>query len=176
MPIQALYEQHGKAIYNTLLRMLRNHADAEELLQETFLRLWERKDNCLENLKPLAFTIAMNLARSKLRYSKIRTFFGLEGVLTEDLDPHADLEQRQHLRIIEIAFSKLKAKHREILILARFSGLSYDELAQSLKIAAGTLASRLNQSRSNLKHEMEQAGWKEGSALDVLKKGVSHGL
>ncbi|MEC9397639.1 MAG: sigma-70 family RNA polymerase sigma factor, partial [Myxococcota bacterium] len=77
--LELLYRKLEKPLYNVVYRWVWDGAEARDILQETFLRLWKMQARVRpETVEPLAYKIALNLARKRLRRKKILSWVGLE--------------------------------------------------------------------------------------------------
>lgn len=159
----AAYE---KQIYNYCLRQTRNAEDAEDLTQEVFLRAWRGLPNFAGRctLRTWLYQIAVNtcvdLARKKARRPvtvplTVETD-GEEQVReipdTENA-PETILSGKMTRESIRKGLEALGEEQRRIVILRDISGLSYQEIADTLGITEGTVKSRLSRARGKL------AGW-----------------
>ncbi|MBI4240074.1 MAG: sigma-70 family RNA polymerase sigma factor [Candidatus Rokubacteria bacterium] len=133
---QALYDRHHRGVFNFLLRSLGDSQIAEDLLQETFLRVFTHR----EEYRPTAafrtwlFTIARNLLVDQLRQrSGSRELADGEPVeLVEDpgATPLQQAEAQELGEWLQAAVLKLSPSQREVLLLSRFAGLSHEEIAR----------------------------------------------
>lgn len=142
-----LYDRFSRVVYSVIFRIVRNASVAEELAQESFLRVWNRAgamDSSKGRLSPWILTIARNRAIDYLRSSagqQQATTFELESSERLTLFVHTEdrmLDQEQARRI-RAAFQKLNANQRQVLELAYFEGLSQTEMAERLGQPLGTI-------------------------------------
>ena len=155
----AVYEQLRTPIFSFLLRLTNDRAVAEELLQETFLRLARSASRLRQdsNLKAWLFTVARNLARDHLRRSRL-DFERLRDLALWPSEPEpsasrsalAVVEARDTTHRVERAIATLKPKYREVLLLVAVAGLEPAEAAQVLGIRPTTLRQRLARARRQL--------------------------
>ena len=139
---KALVERHSAEIYAYLWRLLRDPEQAADALQDTYLRALRAFPRLKhhEHLRAWLYTIATNRARSLVRQRARHEL--RQQVMTEDLaDPQASVGQRvmdrESRRRVRAAVERLPSKQREALILRRYQGLSYAEIAA---IGGGTPA------------------------------------
>jgi len=133
---QALYERHRRSVFNFLLRSLGDRRTAEDLLQETFLRVFAHR----EEYRPTAafrtwlFTIARNLLIDQLRQQSRSQEIGdeapLEAVEAPGATPLQQAEARELGEWLQAAVSRLSPSQREVLLLSRFAGLSHEEISR----------------------------------------------
>ena len=131
---QNLYERHHRSLFTFLLRLLADRPTAEDLLQETFLRVYLHR----ETYRPTAafrtwlFTIARNLAFDHLRRG------GIAWENPADKDQFAEIPDAspsplRHVEAaeqLEDALRQLPPGQREVLLLSRYAGLSHAEIVQ----------------------------------------------
>ncbi|NQT35190.1 sigma-70 family RNA polymerase sigma factor [bacterium] len=159
-------------LYNFIYRMIGNAATSEDLLQETFIRLWMNRDRYREiaRFSTWLYTVAANLARSELRRRKIRRWFPLSSgggysddsneertfdLPDESADPERDYERRNIARRVEEEIQKIPLVFREVIILRDLQELSYEEISSILKIPLGTVKSRINRARLQLQKKLK---------------------
>lgn len=130
---QALYDRHSRAVFNFLLRLTGDRQIAEDLLQETFLRVFSHR----EDYRPTAafrtwlFTIARNLAIDQLRQrSGSEELETAERVVDPGATPLQQAEAQELSDRLQAAVLRLPPSQREVLLLSRFAGLSHEEIAQ----------------------------------------------
>jgi RNA polymerase sigma-70 factor (ECF subfamily) len=139
---------------NFALRLTRNSADADDLVQSTCLRALEKADLFEDESNLFSWTSKMmfNLFVSGYRRrEKFETDVGYESYL-EACITQPDQELAAELANIKRAMLNLSASHREILQLICIDGLRYDEVALKLVIPIGTVRSRLSRARTQIQH------------------------
>ncbi len=158
--LEALYTRLEKPIYNVLYRRVWNRETARDLVQETFVRLWKmRRKIDIETIEPLAYTIALNLVKSKLRRRKILGWVPFDAVSRAVADP-VDTERefsrgQEHGRLREAVLA-LPDDLRDVILLCEFSGMAYGEIGKALSIPEGTVGSRRNRALKQLKVDLER--------------------
>jgi RNA polymerase sigma-70 factor (ECF subfamily) len=159
-----LVRRYQDRLHPTLLRLTGRAEDAEDLLQETFLRAFAKLNRFHgdSSFYTWIYRIAVNLALSDRRGR--RTTLPLsQGAGGEPLDPADDLSQTDPgLRLeqaerddrIQDALNALAPDHRAVVILKDFDGLRYEEIAEIVGIPVGTVRSRLHRARSELRERL----------------------
>lgn len=155
-----IVDRYRSKLYGFLRRMVSDSTDAEDLLQQTFFRVYKKSlDHCrIESFSSWIFTVAANLARDELR-RRSRTgkrTFTLDNGYAEtiadrkatavDNAAHSELRER-----IDWAVGCLDERYRAVFVLRDIEGLSYEEIARVLRIRIGTVKSRLNRARLKLR-------------------------
>jgi len=144
----ALYDRHASAAYGLALRMLRDQATAEEVVQDAFLALWRRADVYQPertSLRTWLLTIVRNRAVDRLRRrvgagSAVPLDDGPELVAASDT--WLAVTEGVRAAAVRRAITELPATQRQILEWAYFAGLSQREIAVRTGLALGTVKSR----------------------------------
>lgn len=127
-------------------------ADADDLLQETVLKLLSKPPASDVPLQRWAFTVCRNLWIDQYRAGRSRQL--ATDALAYQHETYSDGErtilQQLQLDEVNLAMNKLPAEQREVLALVAVQGLSYREAAEALDVPAGTIMSRLARARSAL--------------------------
>jgi RNA polymerase sigma-70 factor (ECF subfamily) len=143
---EALYLRLEKPVFNVVYRWLWNTEEARDVTQEAFMKVWDaRKRVLLATVEPLVFRSALNLAANRLRGRKLRRFFTLDSAEHEvdvKQDPHATLELQQRRAAVRKAIEALPEKLKSVVVLCELSGLSTQQIADTLEIPSGTVSSR----------------------------------
>jgi RNA polymerase sigma-70 factor (ECF subfamily) len=153
-----LVDAHAAEIYRYLWRMLRNEQDAEDCLQDAFLKAYLAYGRLDEsaNYRAWLYRIAGNTARTRLR-GRLRT--GI--LLTEDLaDSGLPIEQQaqnqEQLEAVKDAIEALPYKQRESLILRKYQELSYEEISTILDTSVEGARANVYQGLSKLRAQFER--------------------
>ena len=168
-PIAELYERYARRVYALGVRLLADGTLAEELVQETFVRLWQsagrydaRRGSVRTWLWMLARRTAIDLQRrAAARPQAMAHAAGAEG---ETSDPVGRLvsDDQVDRAIVQLdvrdALERLNPKHREVLALGYDEGLSQPEIAARLEIPLGTVKTRTYHALRALKDGLEEGG------------------
>lgn len=157
MAFEMMMNRYKGPIFGFILRQVGDRAKAEDLFQETFLRVFNRIDSCKkpDSLKPWAFTIASNLCRNETRRQQVRrgeqVREQMNGHAGAGPDPEGSAMASETRRKIEGALQELPDAQREVFILYHYTRLSYDEIAEALEVPVGTVKSRMNAALTRLR-------------------------
>jgi RNA polymerase sigma-70 factor, ECF subfamily len=157
-----LYDRFGKVAFAVIVRIVRNAGVAEDLLQETFLKVWNRVegfDDARPSLGPWVLTIARNRAIDYLRSTDAKmaqNSCDLEKLERPKFftDFEANYMSDDRIRIIRQAFTKLTENQRKVLELAYFEGLSQSEMAVRLAEPLGTVKTWVRTALQLLRQEL----------------------
>ena len=154
-----LVKRYERELYNFLLRFVGRGSTAEDIFQETFLQVHISIETFQSNrrFRPWLYTIASNKARDYLRNQARRPTVQISGadddddtgnlwdyLKTEEITAEDILMKKQQKELVRRVIDQLPENLRQILILAYFSQLSYQEMADVLEIPLGTVKSRLH--------------------------------
>jgi RNA polymerase sigma-70 factor (ECF subfamily) len=153
-----LYEQTYQSIYVYLLSIVQNKEEAEDLLQETFIRVRLYVDRYSDQGKPLAwmFTIARNLAYMRLRELKKKSFQEFETI--ENMIGFSVIQNVEDRIVLEGAFQVLNDEERSIVLLHAVSGMKHKEIASILNKPLSTVLSKYNRAIKKLNQELSNNG------------------
>jgi len=157
-----LYDRYGRVVFSLILRVVRDRGTAEDLVQEAFLRVWNRVaafDAEKGALGPWLLTVARNQALDYIRSVEGRAWSTMMMADTERPSTFCDMEG-DILNSVELdrlrgALARLTDVQRQIIELAYFEGLSQTEMAERLKQPLGTVKTWM---RTALRTLREQAG------------------
>jgi RNA polymerase sigma-70 factor (ECF subfamily) len=140
-----LYNCYGKRVFSLIYRIVKDRGAAEELVQDTFLRLWDRADQYDPEKGALLswlYRVGRNCALDFLRKESRRV--PLDVDLNENLrEAGGRGEGPEQAYAVRIAVLSLPAEQREVLELAYFEGLTHSELVQRTGESLGTVKSRI---------------------------------
>jgi RNA polymerase sigma-70 factor (ECF subfamily) len=156
-----LVRRHQDRLYPTVLRLTGCPEDARDVLQETFLRAFEKlgKFQGESSFYTWVYRIAVNLSLSRRRRKRptlrLDEDAGPPGLgrvsdRRED-DPSLPLERAERDLMIQNALNALAADHRAVVVLKEYDGLRYEEIGAVLGIPVGTVRSRLHRARGELR-------------------------
>ncbi len=165
-----LVEEHAGRIYRLALRMMGNEADAEDVLQETFLNAFRSIDRFEErsSLSTWLYRIASNAALMRLRRKEPEQISVDEPLERDDGDfvprqffdfcclPEEDLLRDEAVAEMNRAVEELPPTLRSVFILRDIEGLSTDETAKALGLSVSAVKSRLMRARLKLRERLSQ--------------------
>ncbi len=154
-----LYQNTDRTVYSFILSIMKNPQDAEEVMQETYMKIWTSASSYQSQGKPLAwiFTIARNLCYMKFRDQKHRADMGLEELTGEETGELClPLENLADAMALRAALELLKEDERQIVLLHASAGLKHREIAASLGMPLATVLSKYNRSIKKLKQNLRE--------------------
>ncbi len=161
-----IIRKYQKRIYFTVLQVVMNHEDADDMLQDTFIKAYTKLDTYNESFPfyPWLYRIAINTC---LNHQKKKA--RLRAMSLDDLDGnghHADLaesptqmfdmEGSELVDKLKAALKKIPYEQRTVFLLRVNDGLSYQEISETMDISMGTVMSRLSRARDKLRILLEE--------------------
>ncbi|HEX3052554.1 MAG TPA: sigma-70 family RNA polymerase sigma factor [Aggregatilineaceae bacterium] len=173
-----LVEEHASRVYRLALRMMGNEADAEDVLQETFLSAFKSIDHfeSRSSLSTWLYRIATNAALMRLRRKEPEQVSVDEPLESEEGDlmprqffdfcclPEEDLLRDEARAEMQRAINELPATLRSVFLLRDIEGLSTEETAEALDLSISAVKSRLMRARLKLRERLS-AYFSQGAVL-----------
>ena len=159
-----LYDRFGKLVWSVILSVVRDPAIAEDLLQETFLRVWNRV-NGFEggrgSLGAWLLAIARNQAIDYIRSRKPRMCQSYEPNVSDNptlfIEIEDDILSADNARLVRNAMSKLDPNQHRVIELAYYEGLSQAEMAERMGQPLGTVKTWVRSALKKLRAELGEA-------------------
>jgi RNA polymerase sigma-70 factor (ECF subfamily) len=158
---EIIVQRYKNPLTNYVFRFLGDYQACSDVVQETMIKVYRYKDtySSVAKFSTWIYTIAGNLARTEYRRQRRRKFFSISDYGEEhkpfDLPdevyrPDVMTDSGIKDEIIQNALIKVKDAYREAVILRDIEGMSYEEIAEVLKVNEGTVKSRINRGRAQL--------------------------
>jgi RNA polymerase sigma-70 factor (ECF subfamily) len=155
-----LYDQRQRLIYSLALSIVTSSADAEEITQEVFFRVWdkaavfdEKRGGALSWIVTMTRRLAIDRTRSKHYKARARS-----AEINDDSAPTTDGSEAfralEHGEALS-ALKTLSAEHQEVINLSFFEGLSHSEIAAFLEKPLGTVKSRIREAIGKLRQQLQ---------------------
>jgi RNA polymerase sigma-70 factor (ECF subfamily) len=167
-----LYDRHSRLLFSLILRILRDRPEAEEILQEVFLRVWTRAelyDPRLGSPTPWLVRLARNRAIDRVRARRIRETAGRPALDEAMATPAASasatdirtpealvLDAERHGTVLD-ALAVLPAEQARLIEAAFFEGYTHSELAQRFGLPLGTVKTRIRAGMIAMRQRLERA-------------------
>ncbi|MEE9224719.1 MAG: sigma-70 family RNA polymerase sigma factor [Bacteroidota bacterium] len=154
--------RYKNPLTNFLFRFLGNYDDSIDVVQETFIRVFRKRDmyRPIAKFSTWIYTIASNLAKTELRRRALRGWLSLGqlragcgqdvDVADERYSPEKPAESALMEEIIQKALLSIPQKYREVIVLRDIQELSYEEISKITGLSLGTVKSRINRGRTQL--------------------------
>ena len=164
--------RYKNPLFNFVCRLLGDPMFSEDIVQETFIRVYRNKHRYhrIAKFSTWIYTIASNLAKTELRRRKIKQFFSISSKGTDekdydlpdrshDVEKDVDRLMKQETVLKEI--DRLPSPFKEAVILRDIQDLSYEEISGILDVPLGTVKSRVNRGRARLQRRLRFIGREE---------------
>jgi RNA polymerase sigma-70 factor, ECF subfamily len=164
-----LYDRHSRLLFGLILRIVRDRGEAEDLLQETFVRVWNRAeiyDARIGGPLPWMVRVARNRAIDRVRARRVRATVDAPGIDVTAVEPAPDttiqspeaavLEAERRLRLSD-ALAVLPLEQRRLIEAAFFEGYTHTQLAQRFGLPLGTVKTRIRAGMRAMRLGLEHA-------------------
>lgn len=173
--LEQIYNEAYKAVFWTAMQLLKNEADAEDVVQDTFVAFIESYSELEDTSKAVALLKKIAANKSLNRLTAARTgnvddeFLEEVEAVPEDFLPDSIVESQEARRIVmDIINGSLSDDIRRTLILFYFDDMSTKEIADALGVPQGTVLRRLNFARNKIKKEVEKYEEKNKTKLFTM--------
>jgi len=159
---ELLFKKYYTVLCSFSNKYLLNPDEAQDVVQDVFLTLWENRDEIdpEESLKAYLFRVTANSSINKLRRRKVETKYDeilkLVYVENSELSPHDSFLERELSEYIGLALNKIPPQCRKVFDLSRIEGLKYGEIAEYLKISVKTVECHISKALSILRTELKE--------------------
>jgi RNA polymerase sigma factor (sigma-70 family) len=156
-PASEIYDRYSGRIYNFAFRFLKNSEAAEDATQEVFVKMLKHANQFHGDAKlsTWLFSITANWCRDYLRKADNKSKESEDVLISlpapSELAPDRNLERRESERRVQRALQSLTAEQREAILLSRYQGLSYAEIAQIAGCSEGAVKTRVFRAMETLK-------------------------
>ncbi|MGZ3922962.1 MAG: RNA polymerase sigma factor [Flavisolibacter sp.] len=156
----ALVEAYGARVYSHVLSYIKNAAKAEEITQDIFMNVWNHREQLpsIQNFRGYLYVLTRNRTVSAFRERIIKYNEAEKDELETDVTPAGLIEYRQLSEIIQRGIDELPPRRKEIFVMSRFGGKTYEEIATQLNISKSAVNKNIIEAlvflRSFLRNEM----------------------
>lgn len=157
--MRALYTEHASALWRYTLSLVRDPGRAEDIVQETLLRAWQRPqvlDQSTSSSRAWLFTVARNLVVDEHRSARNRREFRTDSPPEVPSPDRSDAVLDAWL--ISQALATLSAEHRDVIVRSYYRGLSTHQISAELGIPEGTVKSRMHYGMRALRTVLNEMG------------------
>lgn len=165
-----LYDRHSRLLFSLILRIIRDRGDAEEILQEAFVRVWMRAemyDAGVGGPLPWLVRVARNCAIDRLRARRVRATVDAPAIDPPAIEtatpasaiqtPETDVLDAERRQTVSDALAGISAEQRLLIEAAFFEGYTHSELAQRFGLPLGTVKTRIRAGLSLMRKRLEHA-------------------
>ncbi|MCI8609768.1 MAG: sigma-70 family RNA polymerase sigma factor [Firmicutes bacterium] len=152
-----LYDEYGNRLYRIAYGILQNRADAEDAVQDVFVKIMGKRDampKCTEQIWPWLARVMVNQCKDMLRKQKIRAYTPIEEAL-EIIEGKEEAAMAQKGDVLTILLA-LPEKYKLPMVLHYLEGFSVDEVGRILGVGRSAVKMRLSRGRQMVKKQMEE--------------------
>tara|TARA_R110002167_G_scaffold232888_2_gene438073 strand:+ start:104 stop:613 length:510 start_codon:yes stop_codon:yes gene_type:complete len=156
--MRRLYERCSQRVYAQMVRMV-GPQDADDMTQQVFIHLFRKLDRFdgRSTLETWVYRLASNEA---LQFIRARSRHPTDALLIDPPSSSRDThEESERAELLDVALSNLDPELRAVLVFKEQEEMSYREIAEAVGIPEGTVGSRLNRARAELRDKLLQLGW-----------------
>lgn len=149
---RVLYDEYYAQAMRTAYSMTRNQNDADDAVQETFIRVYKniQSFDASRPFKPWFYQILINEVRRIL--AKRKSNVDIDAIVHDDLQVESNEADFVEKQLVHTALNQMNGNHREVLVLKYINDFSEKEISDQLNITVGAVKSRLFQARKKLQH------------------------
>jgi len=154
----SMVDRYKGRLMNVIGRMLSSTEEAEDVVQETFVRVYQHRQsfNFQHCFSTWIYTIALNLARNELRKRKKFKFYDITEMQGNEAEFAVEMDLPSRLpQVLNVAIKALPEKYRTAFMLRDMQEMPYDEVAKVLSVPLGTVKSRVNRARMILRDKLQ---------------------
>ena len=154
-----LFQIYGNRIFRFALGYMKSVPDAEELVQDVFLKIWEKRFELKDNLsfKAYIFTIAFNIIRKHFIKKTLTTKYFEQQVIDDaDLSTIQNIDFKSTKKTIDNLIDQLPARRKEVFIKSRFEGCSVKEIAEDLGTSPKTVENQLGEALKFIREHLNK--------------------
>lgn len=145
-------------LFRLAYSIVRDRADAEDILQDVLMKLWSRRDEWIHisNLEAYCFRITKNAALDRLASLTVRKTGAIDPekenrFFIEEHSPHNEMVRKEQRKVIEKSIDELSENQRLVFTLREIEGMSYREIAEVLSISEDLVKISLHRARQKMK-------------------------
>ena len=156
-----IYERYSKRLYGFVLRYIKQKEDAEEIVQEVFVKIWESRNkiDAYSSFESFLFTIAYNttisLLRKRTNEKKYLEYLKSLQQSTNSPDLIDEIQFNELNDRVQSLLNELTPRQKEIFKLSREEGLTHDEIARKLDISVNTVKKHMSNTLALLKSQID---------------------
>lgn len=158
-----LYDKYHGKLFRFALSYLKSEEEAEDVVHDLFVKLWDKKDQLREgqNFDAYIFTVSKNHILNRIRNKKVRR--NCRDSIQKSVDIHANPTIRQvsgaeYKAIYDKALNLLPDRRKQVYLLSRQEGLSYEEIAAELNISKNTVEVHIVRALKSIRNSLNQQG------------------
>ncbi|MDI3320953.1 RNA polymerase sigma factor [Pinibacter soli] len=155
----ALYNAYSEVLYSFLVKLNIAHENIKDVIQQTFIKLWEKREAVNEELSLQAYliTIAKNTIYNEVKKQIVSRKYEASVARREIADDETKTNEIN--QVLQQILQQLSDKRREVFTMSRIEGYSNQEIAETLNISKSTVENHINQSNKQIKEILKKMGF-----------------
>ncbi|BAV09285.1 RNA polymerase sigma factor [Filimonas lacunae] len=156
-----IFTHYSAGVYDAAMAYLQNENQAQEAVQEVFLKIWQKREQLaeVEKLQDYLFIVARNYIFNQLKHNALTVtvlhqHYQQSNTFSNDTDYR--VREKQYQQLLEAAINTLPAERKKIYLLAKNEELSYEQIAQQLGISRHTVKNQMYQALQTIRLYMQQ--------------------
>lgn len=147
----------SRSMYGAALRLTHNAQEAEDAVQDAYLKLWAKRDTLpdMDNAEAYCVTLTRNICHDRQRRKRIDADDGQDGCaqIPSRTNIEAETENKNHADIMKRCISRLPERQQQIVNMRDVEGLTYDEISRSTGLAMTNIRVTLKRARNKLREQ-----------------------
>lgn len=146
---------YHQKLYRVAYRIVQDAANAEDIVQDTFIKLWNKKDELdnIDNTEGFAIIILRNTCLDYLRKTKNDYHTSYEADIPETVSLSAQIELRDNAHYVKTLINKLPEQQRQVIMLKHWDGYSDEEIEEMTGLSPGNIRVILSRARKTIKEQ-----------------------
>lgn len=152
-----LFAEYYAPINNFLFYKCGDSALSEDLTQDVFMKLWDKRDEVKQDtVKSYLYTIANNMLLNKIRHEKVKMNFAEKHkTQQEEQSPQYFLEEKEFKNKLESIIGEMPDKQREVFLMNRIEDLTYQEIADRLNLSVKAIEKRMHGALNHIRQRID---------------------
>lgn len=153
-----LFHNYHDAIRNFLYYKSGDLVLSEDLTQDVFMKVWDKRDEIkTETVKSYLYTIANNMLLNKIRHEKVKMSFAEKSKpKQEEQSPEFQLEEKEFKEKLELIISEMPEKQREVFLMNRIEEMTYQEIADRLDLSVKAIEKRMHGALNHMRKYLDR--------------------
>lgn len=153
-----LFKENYSALCHFAVALIKNTAEAEDIVQNSFVKMWENQDRIQIEISPKAYIYraVKNACLNQIKHKKIREQYQLHVQNSDEINvKETEIEKNELIIRINESIEKMPKQRQAIFKMSRFEGLKYKEIAEKLSISSKTVENHMGLAMKFLKEELK---------------------
>lgn len=152
-----IFLPYYQKLYRIAFRLLQDESNAEDIVQEAYIKLWDKRNDLIniENTEAFATVVIRNLCLDELRKSKDHLHAKYEVDIPEQLSLSAQVEMLDEIEYVKQLVDKLPEQQRQIMLFKHWDGYSDEEIEQITGLSAGNIRVSLSRARKTIREQFK---------------------